>query len=266
MATTETTTLDTIELEERVQDMYTEVANEPHNEFHFETGRELAERLGYPPEQLNQIPREAIDSFAGVGYYFDLADLQPGETVVDLGSGSGMDSFLAARHVAEGRLIGIDFTDAQLNKSRHLAESADITNADFRKAYIEQPPIDDNSVDCVISNGVFNLSPDKPAVFAAIARILKPGGRLAFSDIVTGIQLPEGITCDAALWAACIGGAMQRDAFLAAIESAGLTVDVVRPNDEYKFLSERADSATTKYQVSSISILATKPANKGASA
>lgn len=258
MATTETQALDTADLEARVKDMYTEVANEPHNEFHFETGRALAERLGYPAEELDAIPSDAIDSFAGVGYYFDLANLQASETVVDLGSGSGMDSFLAANKVADGLLIGVDFTDAQLDKSRRLAADADI-NADFRKAYIEQPPVDDNSVDCVISNGVFNLSPDKPAVFDAIARILKPGGRLAFADIITGIQLPDGVTCDAALWAACIGGAMQKDDFIAAIEDSGLKVEVVRPNDEYKFLSERADSATTKYQVSSVSILATKP-------
>ena len=258
--TTETRTLDTADLEARVKDMYTEVADHPHNEFHFETGRQLAERLGYPASELDAIPADAIDSFAGVGYYFDLANLQPGQTVVDLGSGSGMDSFLAAHQVTGGQLIGVDFTDAQLDKSRRLAADAGITNTDFRKAYIEQPPVDDNSVDCVISSGVFNLSPDKPAVFEAIARILKPGGRLAFADIITGIPLPEGVTCDAALWAACIGGAMQKDAFVAAIENAGLTVETVRPNDQYKFLSQRADDATTKYQVSSVSILATKPA------
>src|SRR4051794_10647723 len=122
MATT-AKTLDTQELESRVKEMYREVAESPEKEFHFETGRALAERLGYPSAELDEIPPEAIDSFAGVGYYFDLADLQPGETVVDLGSGSGMDSFLAARKLGpSGRLIGIDMTDAQLAKANTLAD------------------------------------------------------------------------------------------------------------------------------------------------
>ena len=259
MSTTPVKTLDTQELESRVKEMYREVAEEPHNEFHFETGRKLAERLGYPADQLDAIPAESIDSYAGVGYYFDLANIQPGETILDLGSGSGMDSFLAARITGDaGTVIGIDMTDAQLDKSRKLATDANITNTEFRKGYIEQSVVDDGTVDVVITNGVINLSPDKPAVFASAARALKAGGRLALSDIVTGVPLPEGVTCDAALWAACIGGALLLDDYVAAIEAAGFDVVTVRDNDEYKFLSERADSATTKYQVKSVSILAVK--------
>ena len=108
----------------------------------------------------------------------------------------------------------------------------------------------------MISNGVINLSPDKPAVFAAVARALRPGGRIALADIVTTEQLPEGVTCDAALWAACIGGAMQRDGYRAAIEGAGLEIVEWRENSEYRFVSERADNAVRKYGVSSISLLA----------
>jgi SAM-dependent methyltransferase len=126
----------------------------------------------------------------------------------------------------------------------------------FRNGYIERPPVDDASVDCVISNGVINLSPDKPAVFAAAARALRPGGRLALADIVTAEQLPEGVTCDAALWAACIGGAMQRDGYRTAIETAGFEIVTWRENTEYRFVSERADNATQKYGVKSISLLA----------
>jgi arsenite methyltransferase len=212
--------LDTQELKSRVRRMYEEVALEPEHEFHFETGRPLAERLGYPPAELDRIPAAAIDSFAGVGYFLDLAALQPGETVLDLGSGSGMDSFLAAKQVGdEGLAIGVDMTDAQLAKARRLAAEGGFERADFRAGYIEAPPVDECSVDCVISNGVINLSPDKPSVFAAAARVLKPGGRLALADIVSAHQLPEGVTCDAALWAACIGGAMQRDGYRAAIEA-----------------------------------------------
>jgi SAM-dependent methyltransferase len=249
--------LDTSELEDRVKRMYKEVALEPEHEFHFETGRPLAERLGYPPADLDRIPAAAIDSFAGVGHFLDLAAITPGETVLDLGSGSGTDSFLAALATGtNGHVIGIDMTHQQLAKARRLAAEGAFMHVRFRNGYIEHPPVDDASVDCVISNGVINLSPDKPAVFAAAARALRPGGRLALADIVTTEQLPEGVTCDAALWAACIGGAMQRDGYRTAIETAGFDIVTWRENTEYRFVSERADNATQKYGVKSISLLA----------
>jgi arsenite methyltransferase len=249
--------LDTTELEERVERMYEEVALDPEHEFHFETGRPLTERLGYPPANLDRIPAPAIDSFAGVGYFQDLAAIAPGETVLDLGSGSGTDSFLAALATGpDGKVIGVDMTAAQLAKSRDLAAQHGLEQAEFREGYIEHPPVDDASIDCVISNGVINLSPDKPAVFAAVARALRPGGRLALADIVTAQQLPEGVTCDASLWAACIGGAMQRDGYREAIEAAGLAIETWRENTEYRFVSDRADNATQKYGVTSISLLA----------
>lgn len=255
--TTHTRQLDTAELEQRVKDMYEEVALQPEREFHFETGRPLAERLGYPAADLDAIPAAAIDSFAGVGYLFDLAAVQPGERVLDLGSGSGTDSFLAAVAAGRsGRVIGVDMTDAQLDKARRLAADNGIETIEFRSGYIEDLPVDADDFDCVISNGVINLSPDKPAVFAAAARALRPGGRLALSDIVTAEQLPEGVTCDASLWAACIGGAMQRDGYRAAIEAAGFEVEQWRENPEYRFVSDRADNATQKYGVTSISLLA----------
>jgi SAM-dependent methyltransferase len=254
---TVTRKLDTADLEARVKTMYELVALEPHQEFHFETGRDLAEHLGYPAADLDTIPAEAIDSFAGVGYFLDLAALQPGETVLDLGSGSGTDSFLAAQAVGPtGTVIGVDMTPAQLAKSTRLADDAGFTGVEFLEGYIEQPPVPPASVDCVISNGVINLSPDKPDVFAAAAAALRPGGRLAISDIVTASQLPIGVTCDASLWAACIGGAAQRDDYLAMLGDAGFTVTTIRDND-YRFVSDRALGATTTYGVSSVSILAT---------
>jgi arsenite methyltransferase len=253
-------TLDTQELEQRVKGMYEEVARDPDGEFHFETGRALAERLGYPPGDLDRIPAAAIESFAGVGHFLDLAAIAPGEAVLDLGSGSGMDSFLAALAVgADGRVVGVDMTDEQLEKARRLAAENEIDNAEFRQGYIEDPPVEAASVDSVISNGVINLSPDKPSVFAAAARALRPGGRLALADIVTTEQLPEGVTCDASLWAACIGGAMQRDAYREAIEGAGLEIVEWRQNEQYRFVSERADNAVRKYGVKSISLLARRP-------
>ena len=256
---TEAQTLDTRDLEQRVVEMYREVAEEPFKAFHFETGRALAERLGYPRAELDAIPTEAIDSFAGVGYYFDLARIQPGETVVDLGSGSGMDSFLAARQVGEsGRVIGIDMTDAQLAKARRLAAEHSVPTTEFVDARIDQLPLPDACADVVISNGVINLAPNKAAVFAEAARVLRPGGRLALADIVTTTQLPLGVTCDASLWAACIGGAMQRDDYREAIEAAGFELDDLKENNQYRFVSERAENATKKYGVKSVSLLAVK--------
>ena len=248
--------LDTADLESRVKAMYEQVATDPGHEFHFETGRGLAERLGYPTELLDAIPAASIDSFAGVGLFLDLAAITVGETVLDLGSGSGMDSFLAALATGpEGRVIGVDMTAAQLAKATRLAAEGGFTQLEFREGYIEQPPVDAGTVDCVISNGVVNLSADKRAVFRAAAAALRPSGRLALADIVSARQLPEGITCDASLWAACIGGAAQRDDYLAAIREAGFEVESVRDND-YRFVSDRAVGATTTYGVSSISLLA----------
>jgi arsenite methyltransferase len=249
--------LDTAELEQRIKKMYEGVALEPEHEFHFETGRPLAERLGYRPSDLDCLPAAAIDSFAGVGYFLDLAALTPGESVLDLGSGSGMDSFLAALAVgSDGRVVGVDMTEEQLTKAQRLTHERGLVNVEFREGYIEAPPVEQGSFDCVISNGVINLSADKPAVFKSVARALRPRGRLALADIVSARQLPEGVTCDASLWAACIGGAMQRDSYREAIEGAGLEIEVWRQNDAYHFVSERADNATQKYGVTSISLLA----------
>jgi ubiquinone/menaquinone biosynthesis C-methylase UbiE len=248
------------DLEAKVKDMYRAVAEHPEGEFHFEMGRELAERLGYSPAALDKIPAEAIASFAGVGHFFHLANLQPGETVADLGSGSGMDTFLAARLVGpHGSVTGIDMTDEQLAKADKLRQASGLFQARFRKAYIEEVPLASASVDCVISNGVFNLAVDKPAVFGEVSRLLRPGGRLAISDIVTDVALPDGIVCNATLWAACIGGAAQRDSYSAMIDGAGMRVERIEDNDAYRFLSDNAQGASRKYGVKSVSILAVKP-------
>lgn len=260
MATPTIPAIDVDELRTKVQAMYVQVAREPHADFHFEMGRALAERLGYAAEALDRIPPEAIESFAGVGHYFHLAALRPGETVLDLGSGSGMDSFLAALQVGpEGRVIGVDMTDAQREKAERLAERDGFANVSFRKGYVEELPTPDASVDAVISNGVINLSPEKERVFREVARALKPGGRLALADIVTERPLPEGVTCNANLWAACIGGAAQQDDYRTAIEAAGLRVVAVEENPQYQFLSRSAQGASREYGVKSISLLAEKP-------
>jgi ubiquinone/menaquinone biosynthesis C-methylase UbiE len=251
--------LDTVALEEKVKTMYRAVALEPSGEFHFEMGRAMAERLGYAPSDLDAIPSEAIQSFAGVGHYFDLAQLKPGEKVIDLGSGSGMDSFVAALKVGTGGSVtGVDMTDEQLAKAERLRKAAGFGNVGYRKGYIQSTGLADGAYDCVISNGVINLAADKSEVFREAARLLKRGGRLALADIVTEVQLPEGITCDATLWAACIGGAMQSDGYVAAIEAAGLRVKHIRDNAQYRFISKNAQGAARKYGVKSVSLVATK--------
>ena len=257
---TGTLQLDVDDLRGKVQQMYEAVARHPHDgHFHFEMGRALAERLGYRATDLDRVPAPAIESFAGVGYYFDLAALQPGEVVVDLGSGSGMDALIASLHVgATGRVIGVDMTDAQREKASGLASAAGVAQVEFRPGLIEEIPVGSGEANCVISNGVINLCPDKGRVFAEAARVLRPGGRLAIADIVTDLQLPANVTCNTTLWAACIGGAAQQDAYRAAIEAAGLRVVRVRENSAYAFLSKSAQGASRDYGVKSISLVAMK--------
>jgi SAM-dependent methyltransferase len=251
--------IDVHELDEKVQQMYKLVAESPRGRFHFEMGRSLAERLGYPPTLLDAVPAEALESFAGVGQFFDLADLRPGERVIDLGSGSGTDSFAAAAFVGPaGAVVGVDFTPEQWEKSCRLAEEAGVgAVVEFWERRIEHLPAADESFDCAISNGVINLAADKGIVFAEIARVLRPGGRLAIADIVSERQLVDAIVCDTDLWASCIGGATQEDAYRDAIEAAGLRVEAVRPND-YAFLTDQALGASRRYGVKSVSVLARK--------
>lgn len=257
---TQTQIVDTADLERRVKDVYRLVAEQPDQQYHFEMGRALAARLGYPTELLDAIPAEALASFAGVGYFLDLLGEATGQRVLDLGSGSGTDSFAAAHLVGPtGSITGVDMTQAQLAKADQLRTANGISTVRFVEGYIEHPPVPDGTFDAVISNGVINLSADKAAVFQAVARALVPGGRLALSDIVTERPLTEAIVCNAELWASCIGGAAQIDDYQSAIEAAGLRVETVRDNTAYAFLSDSARGATQTYGIKSISLLAVKP-------
>jgi arsenite methyltransferase len=250
--------VDTQELEIKVKDMYRHVAEEPQGKYHFELGRPLAEHLGYPPDVLDRVPDGACESFAGVGYFFDLADLAEGDRVIDLGSGSGMDVFFAAERVGQsGAVTGVDFTTEQLAKARGIATESGYSQVEFREGRIEELPAEPESFDCVISNGVINLAPEKGAVFAEAARVLRPGGKLAIADIVSEQQMKESIVCDADLWASCIGGAAQQDAYREAIEGSGLEIEQIRDNP-YEFISDRARDASAKYGVKSVSLLAIK--------
>jgi arsenite methyltransferase len=253
------TKVDARELEAKVKEMYRDVATNPRGTFHFEMGRVMAERLGYAPAALDHVPSESIESFAGVGHFFHLAALQPGEVVIDFGSGSGMDTFVAALQVGPtGRVLGIDMTPEQLVKAECLRRAADFRNVAYLKGYIEETGLEPDTADCVISNGVINLAPDKGRVFREAARLLRPGGRLAIADIVTDLQLPDSVVCSADLWAACIGGAAQRDSYREQIERAGFELREVQDNPQYRFISDRAQGATRKFGVKSVSILAVK--------
>jgi arsenite methyltransferase len=254
---TTTPTVNVAELDDKVMRMYRDVATNPGGAFHFEMGRGLAERLGYPAEILDQVPSGAVESFAGVGYHFDFAELHPGDQVADLGSGSGMDAFFAAIKVgAEGRVSGVDMTDEQLAKANRLRNEQGLSTVTFVKGRIEELPFPDSSFDCVVSNGVINLSARKADVFREAWRVLRPGGRLALSDIVTERQLSEAIVCNTDLWASCIGGAAQVDDYRGAVEEAGFHIKDIRENAEYRFLSDQAQGATATYGVKSVSLIA----------
>jgi arsenite methyltransferase len=245
-------------LEAEIKDMYRHVARGEESELHFEVGKGLAEHLGYPGELLDAIPAEALASFAGVGHHLDLAALQPGQTVLDLGSGSGTDVFCAALLVGEsGHVVGVDITEAQLDKATRLRDREGFSQVELVQAQIEELPFEDASFDAVLSNGVINLSPAKGRVFAEAARVLRPGGRLAIADIVSGRPLKERTRRNVELWAACIAGAIPRSNYLEAIEAQGLQVKDVRKND-YRFISERALDACSTYEVESISLVAAK--------
>lgn len=247
--------VDRRELEAKVRKMYQAVADQPDGSYHFELGRGLAERLGYPTETLDALPVPAVDSFAGVGYFFDLARLETGDRVLDLGSGSGMDVFYAAHLVGHtGSVTGIDMTPAQLAKAETLRAEGGYSNVRFVPGYIEDLPFQEGEFDVVISNGVINLSAAKESVFAEAARVLRPGGRLAVADIIAEVELPPSVVCNTDLWASCIGGAAQQDAYQEAIEDAGIRLEVMKKND-YRFLSQQALDASDRYRVKSVSML-----------
>jgi len=188
-------------LREQVREKYREVAAHPDRSFHFHTGRPLAARLGYESATVDAFPDRAVESFAGVGNPFELRRLEPGERVVDVGSGAGFDSFVAATQVGDtGAVIGIDMTDEMLAKSTETAGMLGLGHVEFRKGLAEQLPVEDGWADAVISNGVINLCADKRAVFEEIRRVLRPGGVLQFADIANGRPVPPDALRDVDLW------------------------------------------------------------------
>jgi arsenite methyltransferase len=188
-------------LREQVREKYREVAVEPDAKYHFHTGRPLTRKLGYDAATVDALPDRAVESFAGVGNPFSLRTIEAGERVVDVGSGAGFDSFVAASLVgAEGHVVGVDMTQEMLDKSRTTASQLGFAHVEFRDGFAEALPVDDGCADVVISNGVINLCADKRAVFTEIHRILRPGGVLQFADIANGRPVPPEALRDIDLW------------------------------------------------------------------
>jgi arsenite methyltransferase len=193
--------VDVATLRTQVQGKYRDVALDPHGTHHFHTGRPLAARLGYDQGVVDGLPDRAVESFAGVGNPFSLRRLAPGERVVDVGSGAGFDSFVAATQTGpSGQVVGIDMTAEMLAKSRATSEQLGLVHVEFREGLAEAMPIEDGWADVVISNGVINLCADKQAVFAEIFRVLRPGGVLQFADIANGRPVPIEAMRDVDLW------------------------------------------------------------------
>jgi len=201
MSTTSNVLVDAGTLRDQVREKYRAVATDPTGPFHFHTGRDLARRLGYDADAVSALPDRAVESFAGVANPFQLRRPAPGERVVDIGSGAGFDSFLAAQQVGpKGQVIGVDMTPEMLDKSTATAAELHLTQVEFRGGLAEALPVDAGWADVVISNGVINLCADKRAVLSEIRRVLKPGGWLQFADIANGRPVPDGALRDIDLW------------------------------------------------------------------
>ena len=217
-----------------VEEMYTDVACRPGAVFHFPTGRLACLFVGYPAEQLDAIPSEAAESFAGVGYPFVADAIRPGDTVLDIGSGSGTDTLIAAAMTGPaGTVYGLDMTRAMREKLQRIVTAKQIEHVRVLEGNAEQIPLPDASVDVVTSNGVLNLVPDKPTAFAEIARVLKPGGRLQIADIALRVPVSDQSRADPRLWAECVVGAITEDDYLSLLRAAGLSVEVLSDLDYF---------------------------------
>jgi arsenite methyltransferase len=219
-----------------VRRMYTDVARMPEREFHFPTGRRACELLGYPAEQLDLLPSTAVESFAGVGYPFAAGVIRIGDTVLDIGSGSGTDALIAVGLVGpSGRVIGVDLTEVMRDKLRANAAAAGADNLEVLSGNAEAIPLPDGSVDVVTSNGVLNLVPDKPRAIREIARLLRPGGRLQVADIVVRTLPSESCRSQPELWAECIVGATTAESYVTGFEAVGLCdVEVLSRSDYFE--------------------------------
>jgi arsenite methyltransferase len=245
-----------------VRAMYTDVARHPDRGFHFPTGLKACTFVGYPLEQVAGLPSCAVESFAGVGYPFAANVIRAGDTVLDIGAGSGTDALLAAAIVGDaGQVIGLDLTSAMLAKLNASAAAAHVANVRALESNGEQIPLPDASVDVVTSNGVLNLIPDKRTVFAEIHRVLKPGGRLQLADIALGRPLSGECLDNPRLWVECIVGATPEDEYVGLIEGLGFTAAHVLGRLNYFCASTSVEtrSIARSFNAGSIVLRAIKP-------
>jgi SAM-dependent methyltransferase len=210
------------EIEDAVKQKYSEVATNPCGSFNFPVGKAFALAVGYPKNVLDALPESFVESFTGANNPQPFVNLQKGEVVLDLGCGAGLDLYFYAEAVgSDGRVIGVDISEEMVMKARKNIEQTGIKNVEIRYGRAEKIPLDDNAVDVVASNGIYNLSPDKKAVMREVIRVLKPGGRTVFCEIVLKKTLPEENRKNINDWFRCIGGALPEKDFFALIKQAG---------------------------------------------
>jgi SAM-dependent methyltransferase len=210
------------DIKQAVKEKYSQVASEPDGKFNFPVGRNFAESVGYSSELLDKLPASMWESFTGAGNPQPYIDIKPGEKILDLGCGAGLDLYLYAQATGhEGKVYGLDISEEMLAKARKNMEVLNVQNAEFLCASADSIPLPDKSVDIVTANGIYNLSPDKNAVMNEAARVLRPGGRTIFAEIVLKAPLPKEIRRNINDWFRCIGGALPENDFLESLKSAG---------------------------------------------
>lgn len=249
---------------EAVQLMYTEVATDPGKTFHFPTGRAACEFVGYPGEELDAIPVQAAESFAGVGYPFAADVVREGHHVLDIGSGSGTDALIAIRRVGpRGKIYGLDMTQAMRAKLRRNADEMGAENVTLLAGNAEDIPLPDASVDVVTSNGVLNLVPDKASAFTEIFRVLRPGGRVQIADIVVGEPISEECRRKPELWAECVVGAVLEEDYLTMFRDLGFEDLEVLSRFDYFSGSSSAETrrVAASFKAHTIVMRAAKPAS-----
>jgi SAM-dependent methyltransferase len=247
-------------LRQAIRKVYSQVADDPKKGYHFHTGPDYAaERLGYFPEELAELPGTVTASFAGVGNPLAMGFPRPGDTVVDIGAGSGMDTFLAARHVGPaGLVLAVDMTPAMLELGRQHVALTGLKQVEYVEGLAETLPLPDGIADLVISNGVINLVPDKDRVFAEALRVLKPGGRLQIADVVVHRDIPPAAREDVTIWTARIGGALLEGEYLVKIGRAGFQ-DVEVAWRGLPFVGATGQRRADKYEAEGVNIRARKP-------
>lgn len=212
------------EIKQAVKEKYSEVASNPQAKFNFPVGRKFAESVGYSGELLDKLPASMWESFTGAGNPQPYIDIKRGEKILDLGCGAGLDLYLYAQATGpEGQVYGVDISDDMIAKTRRNMETLNVQNVEFLCAPADSIPLPDGSVELVAVNGIYNLSPDKTAVMREVARVLRPGGRTIFAEIVLKAPLPEEIRKNINDWFRCIGGALPQNDFLELLSSAGFS-------------------------------------------